>query len=381
MNIYFVFLIVLCNMLSYRASKVLLSLFAVELGVPQFYIGTLIAMYALLPLLLALYAGKLSDRLGVRSPILYGSAGLTCGMVLPFLFPGLPALYASAMMIGASHIFYSVATQNLLGIVSNEETRTRNVSNYALIISVAAMLGPLMAGFSIDHFGHVSSYLYFAAVPLLSVLTMVLFARGLVSKQRAGKSGTEERALDGKSLLANAPLRRILITAGIVVTGHDLFQFYMPIYGRSIGLSASAIGIVIGCLGAASFVARLVLPALAKRWGEKTLFIYSISLGAIAYLLFPLFESAVLLGVFAFVLGLGMGCCQTLALILIYHRAPQERTGEALGLRFTINNFMHISVPLACGALGSVLGVGPVFVANSLLLAGGAMMMKTRDRT
>ncbi|MBI1991066.1 MAG: hypothetical protein HYS65_15360, partial [Betaproteobacteria bacterium] len=76
MNIKLVFVIVLCNMLSYRGSKVLISLFAIELGAAQISIGTLIAMYAVFPLLLALYAGKLTDRLGVRMPMLCGSAGV-----------------------------------------------------------------------------------------------------------------------------------------------------------------------------------------------------------------------------------------------------------------------------------------------------------------
>ena len=45
MHIGVVFLIVLCNMSSFRASKVLVSLFALELGASQFYIGVMIAMY------------------------------------------------------------------------------------------------------------------------------------------------------------------------------------------------------------------------------------------------------------------------------------------------------------------------------------------------
>ena len=56
MWIYVVFLIVLCNMTVFRGSKVLVSLFAIELGAPQFYIGVLIALYSLFPMMLALYA-------------------------------------------------------------------------------------------------------------------------------------------------------------------------------------------------------------------------------------------------------------------------------------------------------------------------------------
>jgi MFS family permease len=380
MNINLVFLIVLCNMLAFRGSKVLISLFAIELGAAQFYIGVLIATYSVFPLLLALYAGKLTDRLGVRTPMLCGSAGVAAGLLLPFLFSSIPALYASAALIGASHVFYNVAVQNLVGILSaGAEGRTKNFSNYGLVMATGGLLGPLAAGFSIDYFGHATGYLCLAAVPLVSVLILV-FSPGL-GRLHAEKSAEEEPVADARSLLANAPLRRTLITGGIVLTGTDLFQFYMPIYGHAIGLSASAIGVVISLFAAAAFVVRLVMPALVKRWGEDAVFVWSLSLGAATYLLFPLFESAVLLAAVAFVLGLGMGCGQPLSMMLIYGRAPQGRSGEALGLRLTINNLMHIAVPLVFGTIGSVLGVAPVFIANSLLLAGGGILVRSPVKT
>ena len=102
MWIYVVFAIVLCNMTSFRGSKVLVSLFAIQLGASQFYIGILVALYSLFPMLLALYAGKLSDRLGVRYPMMVGSIGLALGLSVPYFFPALTALYASAALVGAS---------------------------------------------------------------------------------------------------------------------------------------------------------------------------------------------------------------------------------------------------------------------------------------
>ena len=69
MWIYAVLLIVVFNMGSFRASKVLISLYAIELGAPQFLIGVLIALYSLFPMLLALQAGKLLLDFAKRSPL------------------------------------------------------------------------------------------------------------------------------------------------------------------------------------------------------------------------------------------------------------------------------------------------------------------------
>lgn len=373
MWIYVVFLIVMCNMTVFRGSKVLISLFAIELGAPQFYIGILVALYSLFPMMLALYAGKLSDRLGVRSPMIAGSTGLALGLSLPYLAPGLPALYASAALIGASHVFYNVSVQNLVGTLSGTDDRTRNFTNYGLVMAAGGFLGPLVAGFSIDRVGHAAGYLILAAGPLIPV-AILLFARKL-GRLRPKHSVEAEQAVQAKNLLGNAPLRRTLITGAAILTGIDLFQFYMPIYGNAVGLSATTIGVVLSMFAAASFVVRLVMPAMVRRWSAETVLTWSLYSGCVTYFLFPLFESAVLLAVMSFALGLGMGCGQPLTMSLIYSRAPEGRSGEALGLRVSINNGMHIAVPLLFGTIGSVFGIAPVFIANAVILGSGGVLI------
>ncbi|HEU0289724.1 MAG TPA: MFS transporter [Burkholderiales bacterium] len=371
MSIATVLLIVLFNMSSFRASKVLVSLFAIELGAPQFIIGVMIAMYSLLPALLALQVGKLTDRFGVRLPMLFGSLGMTAALLLPWLFSSMAALYASAALIGVSHMMCNVAAQNLVGSLGGAEDRTRNFSNYALVMAVGSFLGPLAGGISIDAFGHARSYLYVAAIPLVPIMILA-FAREVRAGPRVRSE--EEQAVLSTSLLANPTLRRTLISSAMAVTGQDLFQFYMPIYGHSVGLSASAIGVVLGMFGVSAFFVRIWLPALVKRWGPETVFMVSLYVSALAFLLFPLFGTAVALGAIALVLGLGMGCAQPVTLMLIYSRAPEGRSGEALGMRVTINQFTHIVVPIVFGSLGSAFGVAPVFLINALILAGGGML-------
>src|SRR5574341_694266 len=308
MSIGTVLLIVLCNMSRFRASKVLVTLFGIELGASQVSIGVMIAMYALLPALLAVYAGRLSDRLGVRVPMLAGSLGVAAGLLLPWLAPGLPALYASAALIGASHMFYNVSAQNLVGSLGGKEERTRNFSNYALAMAIGSFVGPLAAGFSIDTVGHAASYLYIAALPLVPALIMA-FVRKVGRGPRV--TTEDEQAVLSTSLLAIPLFRRTLIASAVAVTAQDLFQFYMPIYGHAVGLSASAIGVVLALSGIAAFVVRIGLPGFVKRFGPDAVFNGSLFVSAVSFLLFPLFSSAPALAAIALVLGLGMGCARS----------------------------------------------------------------------
>jgi MFS family permease len=371
MNIHIVFAIVVCNMSAFRASRVLLSLFAIELGAAQVTIGALIAMYSVFPVLLGLYAGQVSDKLGVGRPMAYGSIGISCAMLVPYLWPSIGALYVSAAMIGASHVFYNVSVQNLIGYLSTPADRTRNFSNYGLVMATGNLIGPLAAGVAIDHLGHANGYLVLAALPLVTV-AIISRTSGI---RAAGKGDKEGGGLRGaRELMSDAGLRRTLLASGIVLTGNDLFQFYMPIYGSSIGLSATIIGVILALFAAASFIVRLVLPALAKRYGEEQLLTWSLFLGAATFVVFPFVSSALFLAFIAFSLGLALGCSQPLSVTLTFARAPQGRSGQALGLRMTINNFTHVAVPLVFGTVGSVLGIAPVFLANAAMLAGGGML-------
>jgi hypothetical protein len=64
--------------------------------------------------------------------------------------------------------------------------------------------------------------------------------------------------------------------------------------------------------------------------------------------------------------------------MLIFSRAPEGRSGEALGMRVTINQITHIAVPVIFGTIGSMFGVAPVFITNALFLTGGGLLNREK---
>lgn len=360
-------------MFALRASKVLVSLFAIDLGASVFAIGVLVAAYSAFPLLLALYAGKISDRLGVRLPMVAGSAGLACGLLVPYFAPSLGGLYVSAALIGACFVFYNVSIQQLIGLLSGPHERTRNYSNYSVAVSVGSFLGPLAAGFGIDTVGHARTYLLLAAAPLVPIAILAVSGAG---RPRAARALGESPRRSSADLWRDRELRRVLLVSGAILTGIDLYDFYMPVYSRSAGMSASAIGVVISMYAVAAFVVRTAIPALARRAGEEALITYAMFMGALGFVALPFFHDPWTLGALSFALGLALGCGQPLSMTLTYARSPADRTGEALGLRLAINNFMHFSVPLVFGSIGSILGLAPVFWINSAMLAASGWLSR-----
>lgn len=367
--------IAMCNMVAMRSSRVLLSLFAIDLGTPVSIIGLLVASISLLPLFLSIYAGRVSDRMGIRPPMLVGAAGVTLAMAVPYFAPNIGGLFLSAILLGTSNIFFAVSMQHWIGLLgATPEARTRNYGNYAVAVSVGAFTGPMIAGFGIDRFGHAHAYLICMLFPLAGFLANLLAVSTQPGPQKNAGDKTSGKAMD---LLRVPELRRILITGGILLTGVDLFEFYMPIYTRGIGLSASVIGVIVGMYAVAAFVVRAAIPILVRWKSEEQLLTGCLSLGALGYLTVPFLENPWLLGGIAATLGFCMGCGQPLTISIIYNRSPAGRAGEALGIRLTTNNLTHTGVPVVFGGLGAAVGVSPVFWIIAALLSVGALYSST----
>lgn len=375
MLVYLTFALALLNMSSVRAGRVLLPLFALHLGAQPFAVGVLAATFSVFPMLLSWPIGRLSDRFGSRWLLILGAAGGACGMLIPYFSPRLPALYMAAAMNGASFAFYNVSLQNLVGQLSKTHQRARNFSNFSLMLSVASFIGPLLAGFSIDHMGHAAACLNLVGLSLVPVALLAVWGSTLPG------GGSEARPVGSVlDTLATPGLWRVLATSSLVVTGVDLFQFYMPIYGHGIGLSASAIGIVLAMFSAAAFVVRLIMPRLLVRLGEERVLAYAFYLGAASFVLVPFFKSAAVLALISFAFGLGMGCGQPITMMLTFSGSAQGRSGEVLGLRLTANHLTRVIGPVMFGSLGSAFGLFPVFWLNALMLAsGGALSRSGRD--
>jgi predicted MFS family arabinose efflux permease len=354
----------------FGGARVALPLHALSLGVDPFSVGVIMALWALCPMLIALSVGRLVDRIGPRVPMLAGTIGVVAALLVPYFFPGVTALYVQALVVGTAFQFFFVPTQGITGALGGPEDRARNYSLLAVGFSIASFLGPLIAGFSIDYLGYQTAYLTLAVCPAIAVV-LLWFKGGMLPKAAVAAGGDQKKS-SSFALLRNAKLRNAIIASGLISVGWDLYLFFFPIYGHSIGLSASAIGVIISMFAAAVFAIRVALPALARKWSEFQILLRAIGFAGVALLLFPLFQNPYLLAAASFVLGLGCGVGQPMSMSLIYSLSPPGRASEGAGLRVTFNHFTHLVVPLAFGGIGTAFGFAPVFFSCSALLLGGS---------
>jgi MFS family permease len=330
MTIYLVVVLSVLSQIGFSGSRVAVSLHALELSANQFAIGVVIALYSLCPMLLSIAIGKFADRVPPRLPVILGSAFMTAALFLPPLFPGLGGLCAAAFVLGLAHQVFSIPIEAVVGGIDGEKNRARNYAFITMGWSIANFLGPLIAGFSIDYIGQLEVYLVLAALTVVPI-PMLLWKPDMLPKAAAMHAGEGARG-SVLELWRIPSVRMTIIVAGVVGSAQDLFQFYLPIYGHSIGLSASAIGTILGMVFVAAFVIRGMLPFLVKKLTEATILTSAIFIAAAAFTLLPFFVNPYALAAIAFLLGLGVGCAQPMTMSLLYLMTPAGRIAESFCL-------------------------------------------------
>jgi MFS family permease len=361
------------NHASFRGSKILVALTTAQLGYSPFTIGVIFSLYSVFPLLLALYAGRMTDRHGAVLPMRLGTFGLLIGLLIPFGAFGLYGFCISCALCGGSYIFFSISMQNLIGRAGKAESRTQRYGTYSLLIGVASLVGPLITGLAVDHLGNRVAYAVLAVFPLLTLLIMGRISGSLSAAHGPSSKHERMRAMD---LLKDRSLLSVLVAGIVIESGLELFTFYMPIYGHSLGFSGTQVGVVAAAYALAAIVIRLGMPTLV-RWGNEELVISrSLALAGVFYFVTPLVHSYYLMIATAFALGLALGCCNPLAMMLAYTRSPPGNSGQALGVRQSFNKTTQVLVPLVFGSVGTALGLSAVFWSTAGLLTAASFFIR-----
>lgn len=369
------------NHIALTGGRITVSLTALQLGLSTFIVGSLVAVFAVIPMLMSVRVGQWIDTIGVRRPIVLGNSLVVLGTLLPFVLHNQVSLLISACSIGIGFMLHQVATQDVLGH-AEPPRRLRNFSWLSLAMAASGFSGPLIAGLAIDHLGSRIAFGILTLGPLiaLGLLRWLQPALRAVDKNitPVARKVVRPRATE---LLRLPPLRRILMVNTILSGAWDTHLFVVPLFGVAIGLSATTIGTILAAFALGTFLIRLALPFIQTRIRSWTLVRIAIVITAVIFLIYPQFTDVTTLMTLSFILGLALGCCQPSMLSLLHHYTPHGRAAEAVGLRMALINASQVSLPLTFGALGAVIGIAPLFwaYAAAITIGGWANRKPPKD--
>ena len=358
-----------------QLTRPILPLYATDLGSTTFEIGILTAIYAFFPLLFAISAGRIADRIGDRLPVLFGMIFASLGLLMPFFIHSVWSLLISQIIVGLSHIFIIISLQNVLGNAASKENRDHYFGIFSMVVAISQFVGPLIGGYLAEYTSY--SFTFFVSAIIGIVPIIIAFWIPAIVVQNRGKSIVKE----GKTitLLKIPMLRKALIGSALVLYSRDIFVAYFPLYASSQFISESKIGWIIAIQGLAMVPVRFFLARLLVIIGRERLLLISILVAGVSFLIIPFTSSVGWLMFFAALMGAGLGCGQPLSMTTMYNASPKSKTGEVLGLRLATNRISQLTAPILFGIIGSGAGLLSVFLVSGLFLVGGAFITHTKE--
>jgi MFS family permease len=338
-------------------------------------VGLLLALFAVAPVALAMKAGRMADRHGLRKPMRVAVALAVSGAALAVSSTQLSgashvaALSIAALLSGAGANFGVLAIQRAAGLAARDATeRVRLFSWLGIAPSLANVLGPVCVGLAIDLSGFAAAYALMLLLPLASI-------RAVRSMPDAPGSAPPAAAAEGwsaLSLLRVPGFKRLLVVNWLLAMCWDVHGFALPVLGHGLGFSASTIGLLLGTFTASVSLVRLVIPAVAHRVSEaRTL--QACMLGtAVVFAAYPLVGSPWTMALLAALLGVTLGSAQPMIMSTLHHLTPDGRHGESLAFRSMAINLSSAVMPLVFGVLGVATGAGVLFWIVGGAVAAGA---------
>ena len=342
-------------------------LLALREGYSPAAVGFLLALFALTQVFLSLPAGRYADRHGLKRPLAISVTVASIGAGAAVMFPIYPVLCFAALCSGGASGSALIALQRHVGREAKDQVMLRKMFSWLAIGPAASnFLGPFLAGLLIDYAGGEAAsdagfraaFLLLALLPLSAWLWVLTLQETKPEPKPAGSK--KSTAWD---MLQSQGFRRLLLMNWALSSCWDVHTFVVPILGHERGLSASAIGSILGAFAIAAAAVRLLIPFVSERITEWKVVMTAMIGACMLFCIYPLMPSALAMMACSVCLGFVLGSVQPMVMSMIHMVTPAHRQGEALGLRMMAINGSSVLMPMLFGSIGTVVGVGALFWA------------------
>ncbi|MEU6723722.1 MFS transporter [Nonomuraea wenchangensis] len=311
-----------------------------EFGLSNAQLGTLSGVLALTWALAGMFAGRLSDALGRRKPILVAAVVLfSLFSASSGLMGGFAGLLAARALMGTAEGAVLPMAQSLMVEASRESRRGFNMG--LLQGSSAGLLGGIVAPLVVVWIAETWNWrvaFYVTIIPGLVVAALIWrFVR-----ERSPRTLPETPREQQQEAAVKVPLREVLKLRNIVVcmliaccylTWFVTIITFTPTYLTEVkGFDPGTMSGVMTCLGVAWVLWGFATPAISDRIGRKPALIGFTVLAVCCPLAVVYVESPVLLGAIMVVTYTGLGCFTLFMATIPAETVPRAALATALGV-------------------------------------------------
>jgi MFS family permease len=347
-------------------TRVTASLWVLNQGYGEASVGMLLSLFAVAPIVLSLWAGRLADRHGFHRPVAIGVSLAFVGALLPLLLQQLWAIATGCLLCGGAVSVAAVALQREAGLMAEEPGELKKIFSWmALGPAMSNALSPIIAGLLIDHVGMTAAFGFATALPVLAWALARKVPRN--PPEVFTRSFRQPAAWD---LFRLPAYRRLLIVNLALSAGWDAHSFVVPVVGHARGLSASSIGVVLGSFATAATIVRLAIVRFADDLDEAKALRTAMTVAMLTFMAYAWLPGTLGLMCGSALLGVALGSVQPMVLAMLHRATPPERHGQALGLRMLTLNGATVGMPVGFGMLAAATALtAPMWVMAAALLA------------
>lgn len=358
----------------------LLPLYLKELNASVVQIGLFFTISQIIPLVVQILGGWVSDSLGRLRSIALGSVAGNLTYV-GFIF-------APTWQWVMSGMFFSAITRSLIGPSysafiaeqSSEKNRARVFGISDALFMIVSVLGPPMGGYLADAYGFrimlaCAWVLYFFGT-IIRVSMARTAARGQEANPQKLSMGNLRSNLSAMIglLLSGGVITWVLITDGIRDIAFSLSNNLMPVYLEQIGgMSFQQIGWLGSVFGGCMMLVTMPAGWLADKKGERVGIVVGFLIEFIAMFTFMQVN-----GFWGFVVvwalfGIGVGMMSPAYNSLISKAVPEKLRGTAFGLFGTSLGLVSLPAPALGAQLWETYSPRLPFYVTGLAALGSAI--------
>ena len=358
----------------------LLPLFAEHLGATPQLVGMIVAASTLTGVCLKLPVGALSDRLGRR---LFLWIGIVVFSVAPLMYFFVDQLWQLALLRFGHGLATAIFTPVALAVVADlyPERRGETIGWYSALRQSGTLLGRMGGGALIDAAGFTAVFGVCGGIGVL-ILTLFYFSAAGRQEPSVHESPLTWRQLgDGLVEIARHPvIVASSLMQGLQMLADGALMAFLPLYGLSVGLSPTMVGVLFGVQGVVSILTRPVMGRRSDQVGRAPMILAGLVLCAVAFALLPVTTSFAALLAPAILFGFGGAVVASATSAYVADLTKARSMGSAMGLFGMLMDIGHASGPLVGGALIGWLGYRPTFLVIATVLALGAVYFLAVER-
>lgn len=378
----------------------ILPLYLKSLGASAAQIGLFFTLFQILPLILQILGGWISDSLGRLRSIAMGSVAGVLSYIGLILAPTWQWVFAGESLGAITRSLIGPSFGAFIAEESAEENRARVYGLTQTIFLVVNVIGPPLGGWLVDSYGFTTMLVVAAVIYTSATIIRISMAK----RAAAHEQETTEGKLTMRSLKSNLGAMLTIMISGGVVTwllltdgvrdiAFSLSFTYIPLYVEQFGgLNATQIGWLTSIFGIASMLVNTPAGWLADKKGERINIVIGFVLQFIALMIFVRLDTFLGYSIVWALFGLGVGLMQPAYQSLLSKVLPRKLRGTGFGLIQSslglfslpapyIGGFLYENVspklPFVITAWASLIAVIPAWF--KFKLPGALKQTKTED--